>query len=145
MPDGLDYKLADDIPHFDENDKQCQPPETEIFPNAGALIDDTVQVQSLEDDVWDPLALFATPQQLHLCLSIANTNRGKMKLNNILKWRLIIPDANAKNPDQLYRVIPEMEEMDGLVCGWEESFVYIEDKATLVWYWNPIAAVGYIS
>jgi len=38
-----------------------------------------------------------------------------------------------------------MEEMDGLVCGWEESFVYIEDKATLVWYWNPIAAVGYIS
>jgi hypothetical protein len=34
--------------------------------------------------------------------------------------------------------------MDGLVCGWEESSVNIEGKATPFWYRNPIAAVRYI-
>jgi hypothetical protein len=47
--DELDYELADDILQFDD-DTQSQQPETEIFPNAGAPIDDTVRVQSLEDD-----------------------------------------------------------------------------------------------
>jgi hypothetical protein len=59
--DGLDYELADDILQFDDH-TLSQPPETEIFPNAGPPIDDTVQVHSFEDDDWDPLALFATPQ-----------------------------------------------------------------------------------
>jgi hypothetical protein len=34
-----------------------------------------------------------------------------------------------------------MEEMNGLVGGWEEGSVNIEGKATPFWYWNPIAAV----
>jgi len=34
-----------------------------------------------------------------------------------------------------------MEEMDGLVCGWEESSVNIEGKATPFWYRNHIAVV----
>ena len=141
--DGLDYELADDILQFDD-DTLSQPPETEIFPNAGAPIDDTVRVHSFEDDDWDPLAPFATPQQWQLCRSIVDTNLGKTKLNNILKRRLIVPDANGKNPDQLYQLIADMEEMDGLVCGWEESSVNIEGKATPFWYRNPIAAVRYI-
>ena len=49
MSDGLDYKLADDIPQF-EVITLSQPPAMEIFPNAGALIDDTVRVNSFEDD-----------------------------------------------------------------------------------------------
>jgi len=89
----------------------------ELFPNAGAPIDDTVQVHSFEDDDGDPLAPFATPQQWQRCRSFVGTNLGKTKLNNILKRRLIVPDANAKNHDQLYQLIADMEEMDGLVCG----------------------------
>ena len=34
--------------------------------------------------------------------------------------------------------------MDGLVCGWEESSVNIEGKATLFWYRNPIAVIPYV-
>jgi hypothetical protein len=39
--DGLDYELADDILQFDD-DTLSQPPESKIFPNAEAPIDDTV-------------------------------------------------------------------------------------------------------
>jgi hypothetical protein len=67
--DGLDYKLGDDILQFDD-DTLSQPPETEIFPNPVAPIDDTVRVHSLEYDDWDPLAPVATPQQWQLCRSI---------------------------------------------------------------------------
>jgi hypothetical protein len=141
--DVLDYELADDILQFDD-DTLSQPPEMEIFPNAGAPIDDTVRVHSFVDDDWDPLALFATPQQWQLCRSIVDTNLGKTKLNNILKRRLIVPDANAKNPDQLNPLIADMEEMDKLICGREESTVNIEGKASPFWYRNPIAAVRYI-
>jgi hypothetical protein len=141
--DGLDYEPADDILQFDD-DTLSKPPGTEIFPNAEAPIDHTVRVHSFEDDNWDPLAAFATPQQLQLCRSIVDTNLGKTKLNNIFKRRLIVPDANAKNVDQLYQLIADMDEMDRLVCGWEESSVNIEGKATPFWYRNPIAAVQYI-
>ena len=34
--------------------------------------------------------------------------------------------------------------MDRLVCGWKESSVNIEGKATPFWFWNPIAVVRYI-
>jgi hypothetical protein len=37
-----------------------------------------------------------------------------------------------------------MEHMDGLGCGWEEGSDNVEEKATVFWYWNPIAAVHYI-
>jgi len=84
LSDGLDYELADNIPQLDE-DILSQPPEIEIFPNAGAPIDDTVPVHAFDDDEWDPLAPFATPQQWQLCRSIGDTNLGKTKLNNILK------------------------------------------------------------
>jgi hypothetical protein len=73
-----------------------------------------------------------------------DTNLGKTKLNNILKWRLIVPDANAKNPHKLYQLIAKMEGMDGLVCGWVESSDNGEGKATPFWYRNPIAAGQYI-
>jgi len=141
--DGIDYKIADDIPQFDDNTLSL-PPETDIFPIAGAQIDDTVQVHSSEDDACHPLALFVTPQQWQLCRSIVDTNLDKTKLNNILKRRLIVPDTNAKNPDQLYPFIADMEEMDGLVWGWEESSVNIEGKATQFWNRNSIAKVQYI-
>jgi len=143
VTDGLDYELADNIFQFDD-DTLSQPPETEIFPNTGAPINVTVRVHPFPDDDWDPLAPFATPQQWQLCRSIVDTNLGKMKLNNILKRRLIVPDANAKNPDQLYQLITDMEEMDGLVCGWEKSSVNIEGKATQFWYRNTISVVRYI-
>jgi len=109
--DGLDYKLEDIIPQFDD-DSLSQPPEMEILSNAGTQIDDTVRVHSFEDEDWDPLPLFATPQQWQLCRSIMDTNLGKTKLSNILKRRLILPDANAKNPDQLHQLIADMEKMD---------------------------------
>jgi hypothetical protein len=73
-----------------------------------------------------------------------DTNLGETKLNNIVKQRLIVPNANAKNPEQLYQLIADMEEMDGLICGWEESSVNIERNATPFWYGNRIAAVRYI-
>jgi len=95
LSDGLDYKVADDIPHVDDN-KQIRRPAMEIFLITGAPIDDTVRVLFFEDDDWDAVALFATPQQWQLCCSIVDTNLGKAKLNNILQWRLIVPDANAK-------------------------------------------------
>jgi hypothetical protein len=136
----LDYELADNIVQIDD-DTQRQRPELDIFPNARAPIDDTVPVQSFEDDDWDPLDLFATPQQWQLCCSIVDTDRGKTKLNNIIKRRLIVPDPYAKNPDQLNQLIADMEEIDGLGCGWEESSINIEGKATPFWYRNPIAAV----
>ena len=88
-----------------------------------------------------PFAPFATPQQWRLCCSIVDANLGKTKLTNILKRRLIVPDANSKYPDQLYQLIAAMEEMDRVVCGWEGSSGNIEIKATPCWYWNPIAAV----
>jgi len=94
MSDGLDYELADDIPQFNDN-TLSQPPETEIFPNAWSPINDTVRVYSFENDDWDPVALFATPQQWQLSCSIVDTNLRKTKLNNILKRRHIVPDANA--------------------------------------------------
>jgi len=72
-----------------------------------------------------------------------DNNLGKMKLNNICKWTLIVPNAIAKNPDQLYQVIVDMEEMDGLVCRWEERSTNIEGKAIPFWYLNPIAEVRY--
>ena len=78
--DGLDYELADGILQFDDN-ILSQPPETKMFPNAGAPIDVTVKVDSFEDDDWDPLAPFPTPQQWQLCRSIVDTNLGKTKLN----------------------------------------------------------------
>jgi hypothetical protein len=99
--DELDYELADLFLQFDD-DTQSQRPETEIYPNTEVQIDDTVRVQPIQDDDWDPLALFATLQQWQLCSSIVDTILGKTKLNNILKRRLIVPYANAKNPDQLY-------------------------------------------
>jgi len=37
-----------------------------------------------------------------------------------------------------------MEEIAGPGCGWENSSIDIEWKATLFWYWNPIAVVRYI-
>jgi len=109
--DRLDYKLEDVIPQFD-NDTLSQPPEMEILSNAGTPIDDTVRVHSFRDDDWDPLPLFASPQQWQLCRSIVHTNLGKTKLSNILNRRLILPDADAKNPDQLYQLIADMEEID---------------------------------
>jgi hypothetical protein len=82
--DRLDYELADDIPQFDD-DTLSQPHQMEIFLNTGAPIDGTVRVHSFQHDDWVPLALFATPQQRHLCPSSVDTNLGKTKLNNILK------------------------------------------------------------
>jgi len=140
---GLDYDLADDILQYDDN-TLSQPPEMEIIPNAGAPINDTVRVHSLEDDDWDPLALFATHQQRQQCNSIVDTNQCKTKLNNILKGRLILPDAIANNPDLLYQLIQDMEAMDVLVCGWEERSVHIEGKRTPFRYRAPVAAVQYI-
>jgi hypothetical protein len=59
--DGLDYELADHILQF-QDDILSQPPDTKMCANGGAPIDDTVRVHSLDDDEWDPLPLFATPQ-----------------------------------------------------------------------------------
>jgi len=140
--DGLDYKLADDIPQS-EDDILSQPPETVVLPNAGTPMDDTIQVHSFEDDDRDPLALFATPQKWQLCRSSVDTNLGKTKLNNIVKWSLIVPNANAKHHDQLYQLIADMEEMEGLVCVREVSSVNNERIATPFWYQNSIAAVRY--
>lgn len=80
----------------------------------GAPINNTVRVQLFEDEDWYPLAVFATPKQWQLCSSIVDTNLGNMKLNNVLKRRLIVPDSNAENPDQLDHLITDMNEMDGL-------------------------------
>jgi len=59
----LDYVLADDIPQFD-NHTHSQLPEMEILPKERALINDTAQVNSFDDDDRDYLAPVATPQQL---------------------------------------------------------------------------------
>jgi hypothetical protein len=59
-----------------------------------------------------------------------DTNLGKTKFNNILKRRLNVPDANAKNPDQVYQLSADMEEIDRLGCGWEESSINVEGKPT---------------
>ena len=81
------------------------------------------------------------PNNGNFVILFVDTNLGKTKLNNILKRRLIEPDANTKTPDQHYELITDMDEMDGLVCEWEESSVNIEEKATPFSYENPIAAV----
>jgi len=75
MADGLDCELADDIPECN-NDKHSQPPESDIFPKTGAPIDNTVQIQSIDDGNWNPHAQFATPHQWQLCRSIVDTNLG---------------------------------------------------------------------
>jgi len=113
--DRLDYELADDIARFGDN-KRIPQPVTELFPNAETPINNIVQVQSFPKNHWDSRALFATPQQWLLCNSVVDTNLGKTKLNNILKWRLIAPNLNFKNPDQLSQSFGDMGIMDGLVC-----------------------------
>jgi len=143
VTDGLHYKLADDIPQCD-NDRHSQWLETDILPHMGAPINNTVRIQLFEDEDWYPLAVFATPKQWQLCSSIVDTNLGNMKLNNVLKRRLIVPDSNAENPDQLDHLITDMNEMDGLRWRLEERSINIERKATLFWYRNPIAVVQYI-
>ena len=70
-----------------------------------------------------------------------NTNLDRKKLNNILKTRLITSDTNAKNLDKLYQLIVTMEEMDALVCRWEESSDCNKYKATPSGDWNTIAMV----
>jgi len=57
-----------------------------------------------------------------------DTNLGKTKLTNILKQRIIVADANAKNPDQLDHLIADMAEMKRLECGWEDSSVDVEEN-----------------
>jgi len=141
--DRLDCALADNIPQF-VNNTHNQPPEMEIFPHAGAPIDDTLQVNSFEDDDCDPLAPFVTAHSWQLCYSIVDTNLGKSKPNNIVKPILIIPDANAKNPHQLYQLIVDMEEIVRLECWGEEMSVNIEWHATPFWYQNRNAAVRYL-
>jgi len=136
----LDYELADDIPQFDD-DTLSQPHQTNLFNKVGAPIYNTVRVHSFEDNDWDSLAPFATPQQWQLCCSIVDTNLGKTKLNNNLKRRLIVPDANANNPDLLCQLIAHMAEMVGPVCGCEESSVNIEGIATPFWYQKSNGAV----
>jgi hypothetical protein len=104
-----------------------------MFPKAVAPIDD-----------WDPCALLSTPHQWQLCRSLVDTNIGQMKIDYILKRRLIVSDAIPKYPAQLYLLLADMKEMDGHVCGWEQSSGNIEGNATSLWYWNPIAEVQYI-
>ena len=140
VSDGLDSKLADDIPQFDD-DSLSQPPETEICPITGSPIDDTLQVVSIKDDDLDPLAPFAIPQWSLLCRSNVYTYLGKIKVHNIIKRRLIIPAANATKHDKLYQLIADMQETDRLLCGWGESSVNIEGNATAILYWNPIGVV----
>jgi hypothetical protein len=70
-----------------------------------------------------------------------DNNLGKTKVNIILPHKLIIPDTNANPSDRHYQFIVDMKEFDGQVCGWEESSVNIEGKATLFCYRNHIAAV----
>jgi len=77
MSDGLDCELSNGIPQFDD-DTLSQPPDTEIFCNAGATNKDTVQAHSFEDDNWNPLAPLNTPQLWQLCHSIVDINQGKM-------------------------------------------------------------------
>jgi len=82
----------------------------ERFPTSAASISNPVQFHYFEDDNWDPFAPCTTPQQWQLCCSLVDTNLRKTILNNILHWRLIVPTANAKHPDQLYQPIENMEE-----------------------------------
>jgi len=98
MSDRLEYNQADNIPQYDK-EILSQPPQVAIFPNTEAPIGDTVHVHFFEDDDCDPLAVFATHQQWQLCHSIVDTNLGKTKLNNIIEWLLIVPNANANNPN----------------------------------------------
>jgi len=86
------------------------------------------------------VALFATPQHRQLSRSILDMFQCKTQLNNILQRRLSVPNANANNRYQLYELIADMEEVHGLVCGWEERSVNIEEKVTSFWYRNPLAA-----
>jgi len=143
MSDGLDYEIADNISLFDD-DTQIQRSQKEIFRNAGTPIDDKVWVQSFQYDNWDCPAPFATPQQSQLCHSLLDTNLGKTKLNNILKWRVIVPNTNNENLDQLYNLIACMKKINGLGCRWEERSISIERNATPFCYWKPITVVGCI-
>lgn len=47
----------------------------------------------------------------------------------MIKWILIIADSNAKTQWQLSPQIRNVEEMDGLISGWERSFANIKAKA----------------
>jgi len=50
----------------------------------------------------------------------------------------------SNNRDLLFQIIVEIPEMDGHVCGWELSSVYIEQHTTLLLAWNPIEDVQHI-
>jgi hypothetical protein len=50
----------------------------------------------------------------------------------------------VNNPDQLEKLITDLEEMDGLGCRKKESSTKIDGTATLFWYQNSIAVVQYI-
>jgi len=63
-----------------------------------------------------PLLHVSQPKQCNLSFSRANSNLGYTKLNWSLERRLIVLDANAKNPDQLYQHIADLQEIDKLEC-----------------------------
>jgi len=62
VSDMLNYALEDCTGQCD-NDIHILWTAMELFPINIAPSDDTVHVKSFEDDDWDPLAPFPTPQQ----------------------------------------------------------------------------------
>lgn len=72
---------------------------------------------------------------------MVDTNLGNMKLNNILNQRLLVPVRNARNPDQVYQLIAQKEEIVGPGCRWDERSIDTKVTAALFWYANPISVV----
>ena len=56
----------------------------------------------------------------------------------------VVPNTNAKNPDQLCQFISDIAELNNPVCEWGESSVNIDRRVTPVWYHNLSAKEWYI-
>lgn len=75
---------------------------------------------------------------------MVDTNLAKSKLDINRKQRLILPNVNAKIADCLNQLIGDMEEMNGLICRWDENCFLIDARGTQFRFWNPITEVQYI-
>jgi len=96
-------------------------------------MDNSVELQSLQNEYWNTNAPFATPQLGQLCHSIVDNNLGKTKLNIILTRWLIVPDDIAQSPDQMSQLIANMEEMNTHLYELLEISINIEGKPTPFW------------
>ena len=76
--------------------------------------------------------------------TIVEENISKGKMDRMIQQGLFVENAQARNTDQLRKLLVAMQATDGLSSEWQEATIDIEGISTPYWYRDPIAAMSYI-